>query len=684
MRRFLAVFIALSMLDALIQVNVGFCQNSGDSLFHAAYIAYSFVPEEGWQSVRRENSGGTSLSGKVWSLDFTGGAEELIVRAPDFGLMGSIDRIHLRAKGAAPGHPVRLYLRTHFMTFYKDIGSFDGAGEQVLSTGGPPGEGWKWRSGENDGRIHGPLRLTEIAVLGNGKEEKCSLELINVRIEASSPPDKKCQITARTREIDGRNHFTATLRSISEVPLNGKLSWRISNWEGRMLDEGKRNVTIPARTEPVLVTVPVNEKSFKYKFIEANFSLEVPGQEIYPADACWVEHPEPHGTSALEPESSFGMDLRVSWHEGDEREEAARMGMEAGVKWSREPFSWSRVQPREGIFEWDYYDAVMECAKRYGISLYVLVHGWANWTDNYTEKGIEQYLVYLRALVERYRGFVKHWEIWNEPNIFFWQGPKEMYPRLLERAYAVIKEADPEAEVLGISTAGIGWDFIKMVLDAKAPFDVLTIHPYRRVLEDRKFIDELKKVYEIVRLPDGTPRPVWITEMGWTTYTPHHTIRQGFRPVTFREQAQMIARVYLTALVSGVRPKTSWYNFRDSGEDPTNFEHGLGTLYHDFRPKPSYIAYSTLTRILKGLESAEKLEVGGNTFAYRFSARDGSEKIVIALWNPEKDIKLNVPVSGSGARIINAIGEEKKMKIPSGKMELLLPAGSPIYVIEKE
>lgn len=655
-------------------------QNPDSSLYRASYTAYSFLPEENWRSSGRDDKGKTSLTGRTWSLDFTQGAEELIIRTEDFSLMGSIERIHLRAKGAAAGHPVRLYIHTHFMTFFKDVGSFDGEGEQVLSTDGPPGEGWKWRGGENDGKIHGPLRLTEISVLGNGKKEKFSLELINVRIDASSPPDKKTQLTARTKNENGRDYFAATMRSISQEPLAGTLFWTIVNWDAKELERGEKRVTIPAKTEPLVVTVPVNENDYDYKYLEANFTLDVPGQQILPADACWVEPPEPHGSSELEPESSFGMDLRVSWHEGEERERAARMGMEAGIKWSREPIHWSRIQPKEGVFEWEYYDAVMDCARRYGISVYALVHGWADWTHDYTEKGIEEYLVYLRALVGRYKGFVKHWEIWNEPNIFFWQGPKEMYPLLLKHAYAVIKEADPDAQVLGISTAGIGWDFIKMVMDAHAPFDVLTIHPYRRILEDQKFIDELKKVNEMVRMPDGTPRPVWITEMGWTTYTPHHTIRQGFRPVTFREQAQMIARVYLTALVSGVNPKTSWYNFRDSGDDPTNFEHGLGTLYSNFRPKPSYVAFSTLTRILKGLEPTEKLDLGSSTFAYRFTARDGSSKSVIVLWNVEGDTEVKIPLKTGSVKIINTIGERETLISAADGISVPLKAGAPVYV----
>ena len=40
------------------------------------------------------------------------------------GFESGVDWSYLRARGAAAGHPVRLFLRTHFMTFHKVIGEF--------------------------------------------------------------------------------------------------------------------------------------------------------------------------------------------------------------------------------------------------------------------------------------------------------------------------------------------------------------------------------------------------------------------------------------------------------------------------------------------------------------------------------------------------------------------------------
>ena len=170
-----------------------------------------------------------------------------------------------------------------------------------------------------------------------------------------------------------------------------------------------------------------------------------------------------------------------------------------------------------------------------------------------------------------------------------------MYAELLKKAYSAIKQANPEAEVLGCSTAGIDAKFIKRTIELGAPFDALTIHPYRKSLDDVAFVRELRETAEIAKRADGTLRPMWITQMGWGTHT-HHNGEQASFSVTTQCGTRLgpIARTYLDAIASGVVANTCWYDFRNDGNDPFNFEFNMGIVDHDFRPKPAYRAYATL------------------------------------------------------------------------------------------
>ena len=61
------------------------------------------------------------------------------------------------------------------MTFEKNIGGpqpvAGEAGVQEFVTAAPPGEGWRWYGGENDGRLHGLLRITRLSLDCTGKRD---------------------------------------------------------------------------------------------------------------------------------------------------------------------------------------------------------------------------------------------------------------------------------------------------------------------------------------------------------------------------------------------------------------------------------------------------------------------------------------------------------------------------------
>jgi len=661
-----------------------------EAVARVSYPAYRFEPQEGWHLQADGNSGSSRLEGRNWTADFSQGARRLSLAVPDHVLLGNVERIRIRVRGSAHGHPVRLVLHTHFMTFHKVIGEFAADGDQELVTDGPPGPGWEWRGGENDGKIHGPLRLGEISLEAGNTNAPCTLEMRDVTVDASCPEDRRCVLLAEGQGAGMNRKFVAHVRAMSDTQLNGELRWALRDWDGNEIGRGSQPVVVPAKCEPMELRLPIKEaESAHRKFLEAEFNLEIPGQEAAPVWAAWVEGSGQQGDGELEPNSPFGMGLYLSRYGGDRgglalMERAAQMARDAGVKWSREDFSWGRIERQRGQFDWTYYDNLVACARRNGITVYAIVGYWTAWTKPYTSEGIEDYVQFLKALVMRYHNDIKQWEIWNEPNIFFWQGPKDLYAELLTKSYAAIKEIDPEAQVLGLSTAGIDRKFISRMLELKAPFDILTIHPYRTHLNDLEFIDDLKKVSDQVKLPGGQRRPVWLTEMGWATHTPHNTARQDFAPNTLRAQAELIVRSYLCAIVSGVEPRTFWYDFRNDGDDPIYFEHQMGIVRKDFSPKPAYIAYGTLTRVLRGKELIGPVPAAPGVLAFRFRPKAGDPPDTVALWSPQADAKVELPTSAQQITRINAMGEESELKVEAGRMTVELKKGAPVYLISSE
>ncbi len=89
----------------------------------------------------------------------------------------------------------------------------------------------------------------------------------------------------------------------------------------------------------------------------------------------------------------------------------------------------------------------------------------------------------VRHYAERYgRSEVAgwYWELWNEPDILYWQGTLEEYCALYDVTAAAVKSVLPEAPVGGPATTGGGREFLRRFLQhctgAGTPVDFVSFH----------------------------------------------------------------------------------------------------------------------------------------------------------------------------------------------------------------
>lgn len=89
--------------------------------------------------------------------------------------------------------------------------------------------------------------------------------------------------------------------------------------------------------------------------------------------------------------------------------------------------------------------------------------GWAYPPKNY-DKWRELVYQWVKHCVEKYgRTEVEswYWEVWNEPNIGYWQGTPQEFQKLHDYAIAGVKQALPTARVGGPDVAGSGGRFMR-------------------------------------------------------------------------------------------------------------------------------------------------------------------------------------------------------------------------------
>ena len=539
----------------------------------------------------------------------------------DMDLRGTVESITVpvKKKGSVT---VKAACQFDFFEMTKEA---DGPGEVVFPCGKKM-EGWSVNALSFAGELYAPLRLLEIVYRDTEPDGAPVCETV-------IPASERITAAPEWEVKDGNAVFTVKARCLSDDPVKTDLYLDVRDYNGVLVRTVKKKVTLSGmgREDVFVMGVPFG----KEPFLEASVwfgsvpSIGYSAPALTDSDRCStvalnIKESLLGSVRSTELEQTpFGMGVYLYRRQGDGIARTARLAGDIGVKWTREEFNWGAIEREKGVLDYSHYDELVAEALKSGISVYGLL---AYWNHNYTQdtdEGRAAYYNFVRETVLRYKDRIKHWEIWNEPNIGFFPGDKENYFLMLRDCYKLIKDIDPSLQVLGCSTSGIDTKFIERALDAGCSFDVLTVHPYRPNLDDKGFVGELEDTIALTKRIDGSPRDVWITEMGWPTHV--------YTGSTEREQSSLLVRTYADAAsVKGVS-SISWYDFINDGNNRFYNEHSFGLLWSDLRPKPSYIAFSTFLTAAKDAQPARK-DLGRDVFAVGFEKGDYKAQV---LWSKE-------------------------------------------------
>lgn len=321
----------------------------------------------------------------------------------------------------------------------------------------------------------------------------------------------------------------------------------------------------------------------------------------------------------------------------------------AGVKAVRYGMLWSQTEPEPGRYDWVKHDFLVDYLTGHGIQILPVLAQVPKWCSPAGESrefrfhppsDPAMFAEFVGRSVGRYRNMIHHWEIWNEPNSNNFWYPKAdavAYARLLELSYRAAKEAEPSCAIMngGIACCRegrINFAFLREFFCAGGGrwLDIVNIHPYAGPNPPELVWKEtLASLRELQRQTD-TVRPVWITEIG----TP---LQERFA-CSPAEQAAHVVRNYLAAAACPEVERVFWYDFRDDGIDPGQFEHHFGLVDHDYSPKAAYHAYRVMTSQLTGTAfycQESRHAVGMSMFR-------GRDEAIAVLWAPEMT-SLNLP-----------------------------------------
>jgi hypothetical protein len=266
------------------------------------------------------------------------------------------------------------------------------------------------------------------------------------------------------------------------------------------------------------------------------------------------------------------------------REKQVQLIAGAGFHWLRQEFPWADIEIHaKGDFQdrrntpavdaWAKYDAIVDLTGRYGLELIVRLSSTPAWARTQVGGSFAppdkpgDFADFAAAVAARYRGRIRYYQIWNEPNGNAEWGEQpvnpEAYTRLLCTVYRRLKAIDPQIVVLSAAltpTNEVTGDnlneliYLQRMYDAGAAecFDIMSVQGYglfsgptdqRLSPIDVNYSRPLYLRDLMVRNGDEG-KPIWISEMNWNAVPPESGLPANYGRVTLEQQARYAPLAY--------------------------------------------------------------------------------------------------------------------------------------------
>lgn len=363
----------------------------------------------------------------------------------------------------------------------------------------------------------------------------------------------------------------------------------------------------------------------------------------------------------------------------------------------RQDLQWSAVEKVAGRFDFAAVDARIDplVRDRAVSPLFVLDYGHVAYTGGAMvppdvskpaqaaawKRFVRESVTHMRA---RHPDADLSYEVWNE-----WtntHGPlpstAAAYIELASVTARVIRAADPAATIVGptqnsVSEPERDWLAAWFAAGGADHVDAVSVHPYNQpwgpeacvgtnpCIEDS--LAWLRRTADRYPRADGSPLPIWITEVGWPTRF------GGSGWVDADDQTAYILRTSVIAAKYGVERLFLFEMAEPSIADPNGHARtfGLtGSAIAGYEPKTSAAAWATMQRVLAGKQLVADHRTG-EMREMRFSSPDGKRHTTVVWQSSERHgtTPARVTLPGAG-RLVEPTGSERPVTGTDGTLAM--------------
>jgi len=244
--------------------------------------------------------------------------------------------------------------------------------------------------------------------------------------------------------------------------------------------------------------------------------------------------------------------------------------------------AWPQLEPSPGTWHFDELDHYVALADSHHVEILLTLALSPTWASARPEepsgyaagnaaepKSMTDWRDYVRTVATRYRGRIRQYEIWNEPNLKqFFTGDIETMVRLVAVADTVLKEVDSNNVLVSppaTTYRGVRWLDAFLAAGGGRYVDVIGFHFYVSPQPPEAMAPLIDSVWAIIHRNNLDRKPLWNSETGWfianreTLVAPVGT-GNDFRSkvLTDSEASAYVARAFTIAWAHNVR-RFYWY-----------------------------------------------------------------------------------------------------------------------------
>ena len=224
---------------------------------------------------------------------------------------------------------------------------------------------------------------------------------------------------------------------------------------------------------------------------------------------------------------------------------------------------------------------------------------------------IDHYARFMGNLVRHYSALgVKHFEVWNEPNQYFWWMPRPQparYAEMVRKAYAQAKAADPGVTIVAGALALSRDNESGTTMNPRTfltgmyrsgvagQFDALSFHPYTGA-SDPRIVASYSPVTGVgpdlagIMSSNGdVGKKIWGTEFAYSTSSSAVGVSES--------EAARLLQLYIDLWQQqSYAGPLFHFTYRDMGTDRSSKSDNFGLVRRDFSPKQGLGTFRSVVR----------------------------------------------------------------------------------------